>query len=60
MDKIEITLTELCPYKQEIINNKAYISAEVLAEGINVVEKLTTSHEIEIDNVTFEININKI
>ena len=60
MDKIEITLTELCPYKQEIINNKAYISAEVLAEGINVVEKLTISHEIEIDNVTFEININKI
>jgi len=59
-DRITIELEESCPFKQELTNNEAYISAEVLCNKIEFVNSLAIFNEIDIDNVNFKVNINKI
>ena len=59
-DRISIQLEESCPFKQEFINNEAYISAEVLSDEIEFVNSLSNFDEIEIDEEKFRIEIEKI
>ncbi len=59
-DRISIILEESCPYKQEFTNNEQYICEEVLSDKIEFVNSLPISEEIEINEVNFKVNINKI
>ena len=59
MDKITIQLENSCPFKNQIEENLEYISSEVLADKIEFIVSLTSSDEIEIDDVRFKINIIK-
>ena len=59
-DRISIRLEESCPYKKEFINNQIYISSEVLSDKIEFVNSLSKFEEIEIDEVKFRIEIEKI
>ena len=59
-DRILIALEEECPFSKEIMNNKAYISSEVLSDRIEIVNSLTNFDEIEIDDVNFKVEIQKI
>lgn len=58
-DRISIQLEESCPYKEEFINNDAYISAEVLSDKIEFVNSLSNYDEIEIDEEKFYVKIEK-
>ena len=60
MDRISIQLEENNPFKSEINANNSYISAEVLANKIEVVDTLSQADEIEINDVYFKININRV
>ena len=59
MGKITIQLENSCPFKNQIEENLEYISSEVLADKIEFIVSLTSSDEIEIDDVRFKINISK-
>ena len=59
-DRISIQLEESSPYKTELINNEAYICAEVLSDKIEFVNSLTSFNEIEIDEVNFKVSVNKM
>ncbi|MGS0748414.1 isoleucine--tRNA ligase [Halpernia sp. GG3] len=59
-DRILIEIEENCPFKTEILDNKNYISTEVLSDEIKVVLSLSIFENIEIDEVEFKINVNKI
>ena len=59
MDKISIQLENSCPFKTQIEENLEYISSEVLADKIEFTAPLSSSDEIEIDEVKFKINITK-
>ena len=59
-DRISIQLEESCPFKQEFINNEAYISAEVLSDEIEFVNSLSNFDEIEIDEEKFRVKVEKI
>ncbi len=59
MDKISIQLENSCPFKTQIEENLEYISSEVLADKIEFTGPLSSSDEIEIDEVKFKINITK-
>lgn len=59
-DRIKIELTEDSPYLQEILKNTGYISTEVLSDKIEIVNSLSIFDEIEIDDVKFKVNVNKI
>lgn len=58
-DRISIQLEESCPFKQEFINNDAYISAEVLSDKIEFVNSLSDFDEIEIDEEKFSVKVDK-
>jgi len=58
-DRISIQLEEACPFKAELINNEAYISAEVLSDKIEFVNSLSDSDEIEIDEEKFKVKVDK-
>lgn len=60
MDRISIQLEENNPFKSEINANNSYISAEVLANNIEFVNSLPQADEIEINDVYFKININRV
>ena len=60
MDRISIQLEENNPFKSEINANNSYISAEVLANKIEFVNSLPQADEIEINDVYFKININRV
>ena len=60
MDRICIQLEENNPFKSEINANNSYISAEVLANNIEFVDSLSQADEIEINDVYFKININRV
>ena len=60
MDRICIQLEENNPFKSEINANNSYISAEVLANNIEFVDSLSLADEIEINDVYFKININRV
>jgi len=59
-DRISIQLEESCPFKKELINNEQYICDEVLSNKIEFVNSLANFEEIEIDEVKFKVNINKM
>ena len=60
MDRVSIQLEENNPFKSEINANNSYISAEVLANNIEFVDSLSPADEIEINDVYFKININRV
>ena len=59
-DRISISLEENCPFRKELTNNEQYICTEVLSDKIDFVNSLPISEEIEINEVNFKVNINKI
>ena len=59
-DRISIKLEENCPFKQELTNNEQYICTEVLSDKIDFVNSLPISEEIEIDEVNFKANVEKV
>ncbi|MGX9986322.1 isoleucine--tRNA ligase [Soonwooa purpurea] len=58
-DKISIGLENNNPFAEDINKNKNYITAEVLAEEIAIVESLDSFDEIEIEEVTFKVKVKK-
>lgn len=59
-DRISISLEENCPFRKELTNNEQYICTEVLSDKIEFVISLANFEEIEIDEVKFNVNIEKI
>ncbi|WDT68398.1 isoleucine--tRNA ligase [Cloacibacterium sp. TD35] len=59
-DRISISLEESCPFRKELTNNEQYICTEVLSDKIEFVISLANFEEIEIDEVKFNVNIEKI
>lgn len=59
-DKIIISLEENAPFIDDIKKNEEYISSEVLSNKIEIVSSLSNFNEIEIDEVNFKINVEKI
>lgn len=58
-DRIIISVEEDTPFLNDIMKNKEYISSEVLSDEIKTVPSLQNFNEIEIDEVSFKINIQK-
>ncbi|WP_294314703.1 isoleucine--tRNA ligase [uncultured Chryseobacterium sp.] len=59
-DRITIFLEENSPFLEDIRKNEEYISSEVLSSKIEFVPSLSNFNEIEIDEVNFKINVEKI
>ncbi|WP_294241351.1 isoleucine--tRNA ligase [uncultured Chryseobacterium sp.] len=59
-DRIIIFLEENSPFLEDIRKNEEYISSEVLSSKIEFVPSLSNFNEIEIDEVNFKINVEKI
>ncbi len=59
-DRISIELEANSPFEKELINNRAYISEEVLSDKIEIVNSLSNFDEIEIDDVKFKLLVNKV
>ena len=59
-DRISIQLEEGTPFRKEIINNERYISDEVLSDKIEFVNSLPIFNEIDIDDVLFKVNIERL
>ena len=59
-DRITIRLEENNPFEKEIINNQTYISAEVLSDRIEIVNSLSNFDEIEIDELKFKVEVQKL
>jgi isoleucyl-tRNA synthetase len=53
-------LEENSPFIEDIKKNEEYISSEVLSNKIEIVSSLSNFNEIEIDEVNFKINVEKI
>jgi len=58
-DRIIISVEEHTPFLDDIMKNKEYISSEVLSDEIKTAPSLENFNEIEIDEVSFKINIQK-
>ncbi|WP_417428709.1 isoleucine--tRNA ligase [Halpernia sp.] len=59
-DKILVEIEQNSPFEKQIIENNDYISMEVLSDEIKVVNSLSIFENIEIDEVKFKVNVNKI
>lgn len=59
-DRINIFLEENSPFLDDFKKNEEYISSEVLSNKIEIVSSLSNFNEIEIDEVNFKINVEKI
>ena len=59
-DKITISLEENTPFIDQIMKNESYISSEVLSNKIEIVSSLSNFNEIDIDEVNFKVNVEKI
>ena len=59
-DRITICLEENSPFEKEIMNNQTYISAEVLSDKIEIVNSLSNFDEIEIDELKFKVEVQKL
>lgn len=59
-DRIKIELTGDSPFLDDIKKNEDYISSEVLSDKIEIVDLLTNTDEIEIDDQKFNVGIHKI
>lgn len=58
-DRINIFIEENSPFIENVKKNEEYISSEVLSNKIEIVSSLSNFNEIEIDEVSFKINIEK-
>lgn len=59
-DRITVSLEKGNPFENQIMNNQTYISAEVLSDRIEIVNSLSNFDEIEIDEVKFKVEVQKI
>lgn len=59
-DRISIQLEANSPFEKELMNNKAYISEEVLSNQIEIVISPANFEEIEIEEKKFKVQINRI
>ena len=59
-DRISIQLEENSPFEKELINNSQYISDEVLSDKIEIVNSLPIFDEIDIDDVKFKVNVERL
>ena len=59
-DRISIEIEENGPFTNEILKNQEYISSEVLSDKIKVVFSLANFQAIEIEEQTFNINVERI
>ncbi|WP_027387002.1 isoleucine--tRNA ligase [Chryseobacterium gregarium] len=59
-DRIMISVEENSPFLNDIKKNEEYISSEVLSNKIEIVSSLSNFNKIEIDEVNFKINVEKI
>ena len=59
-DRITIRLEVNNPFEKEIMNNQTYISAEVLSDKIEIVNSLSNFDEIEIDELKFKVEVQKL
>lgn len=58
-DKISIQLKHDNPFLEDLLQNKDYISSEVLSDDIEVVDEISNADPIEIDEVAFEVGIKR-
>ncbi|CAH0124119.1 isoleucine--tRNA ligase [Chryseobacterium sp. Bi04] len=58
-DRINIFIEENSLFIENVKKNEEYISSEVLSNKIEIVSSLSNFNEIEIDEVSFKINIEK-
>lgn len=58
-DRISIQIEADSPFEAQLMNNSTYISEEVLSDQIEIVNSLATFEEVEIEEKTFKVNINK-
>ncbi|KQT22009.1 isoleucine--tRNA ligase [Chryseobacterium sp. Leaf404] len=59
-DRISISVEENSPFIEDVRKNETYISDEVLSDKLEVVSSLSDFIEIEIDEVKFKINVEKM
>ncbi len=59
-DRITVQIERNSGYDEQLMENKAYISEEVLSDKIEIVNSLANFAEIEIDDVKFKINVEKV
>lgn len=59
-DRISIVLEENTPFLEQIKQNEEYISSEVLSNKIEIVSSLSNFNEIDIDEIKFKVNVEKI
>lgn len=59
-DRISIQIEENSPFEKELLNNEQYIAEEVLCNKIEIVNSLANFDEIEIDDVKFKVNVERI
>lgn len=58
-DRISIILDENTPFLEQIKQNEEYISSEVLSNKIEIVSSLSNFNEIDIDDLSFKVNVEK-
>lgn len=59
-DRIIVQIEHNSGFDEQLLQNKAYISEEVLSDKIEIVNSLANFAEIEIDDVRFKINVEKV
>ncbi|MBW8522377.1 isoleucine--tRNA ligase [Chryseobacterium chendengshani] len=59
-DRISIILEENTPFLDQIKQNEEYISSEVLSNKIEIVSSLSSFNEIDIDELNFKVNVEKV
>lgn len=59
-DRIKVEIEENSPFQHAILANSQYISEEVLSDRIEIVNSLSTSDLIDIDDVNFKVNVTKV
>ncbi|MBS1549799.1 MAG: isoleucine--tRNA ligase [Bacteroidetes bacterium] len=59
-DRISLILEENTPFKAELIHNQQYINNEVLSDKIEFVHSLQNYTEIEIDEIAFKVNVERL
>jgi isoleucyl-tRNA synthetase len=58
-DRIEVTIAEVDSLKAAIINYNDYICTEILADSLELVPQLQDGTEIEVNDLTFKVLVNK-
>ena len=58
-DRIKVIVAEHEALKQSINDFSTYICAEILADRLEIVEKLADGTEIEVNDIAFKVNVSK-